>query len=412
MLLLQFHYKIGLKKENHQNISNSVTHKTAIPLFRRNGRVKMNRVGTISGISLIFVLLLSSCATTRTESPISEVQIINTSNPKIIGEQSQASESISTVELLQQVQKVSVITPEGSEMELGQSFWTKQILDKLGNLVESNSRNHTYTYTLILRTSFGTPYVMQIGNEALTIGDTTFKSNILPQIVLGIRGEIGKQLLTDMSIDHLSIFMLDVANHPLDLAIDEAEELSEIIESATLIHETSDLQYPLFPHYVVQILDGDKSVVHLDIIGNNIISIPYGKDDAFYYHVSENLYARFFKMLPPFDFLEDNPKSLFFASSIEIRDKENQRILQFGADGVANSLADTITDSFVRLLVDANRHTDVDDISDDEIYEIQFLGLEQERVVTIYSDGYRYKDRYFQSQNIGEKVRTHINSLN
>lgn len=369
----------------------------------------MNRFCSISGLGLYFVLILSGCAASQTDVFLSDNEMINNTDIKVIGVTASDSEQTAVYELLQQVKRISVITPEGSEMELDYQFWTNEIVNKLTRLNISDRQNHTYLHTLILRSDMGTPMVMQIGFDSLTIDDQTYTNDLLPEIVLGIRGAIGKQLLADLTIDQLSVFMLDVANHPLDFASEEVAELRKVIESATIIRETTDVKYPLFPHYVIQILNGDKSVVHLDIIGDNIISIPFGKDQTFYYYVSENLFAKFYRTLPPFDFLEDNPKSLFYASAIEISEKGHDAIL-FGNKDEVSTLNDSITDSFARLLVDGNKLLATED-HQEELFSLIFIGSDQRREVNIYADGYKYKGRYYQSLNIGEKIRKHLESI-
>lgn len=369
----------------------------------------MKRLGCISGIGLLFVLILSGCVNSQTETPAADDQVINKNNVKVIGVSSQTPEIKPITELLQQVKKISVITPEGSELELDDRFWGDHILHNLDRLTETTRPNQPYPYTLILRTNTESPLLMQVSNESLTIGDTTYMGDTLPQIMLDIRGAIGKQLLSDITIDQLSVFMLDVANYPLDFATEEIDELRKVIESATFIHESTDLKYPLFPHYVIQILDGDKSVVHLDIIGNNIISIPYGKDETFYYHLSENLYAKFYRILPPFDFLDDNPKYLFDATAIEITEKDREPI-HIGQKDVADTVADSITDSFARLLVDGNKLIQMDDLQE-ELFLLTFIGNNHKREVKVYENSYTYRDRLYQLPNIGEKVRKHISTL-
>ncbi len=377
--------------------------------MRWNGRDMMKRLGYISSLGLFIVLVLSGCATSQTEAPIADDQIINKNNVKVIGVATQAAENKSVIDLLQQVKKISVITPEGSELELTNSFWKNQILHKLDQLTESKRLNQSYSFTLILRTETESPLLMQVSNESMTIGDTTYISEILPQMVLDIRGAIGKQLIANLAMEQFSVFMLDVASYPLDFATEDVDELRKVIESATFIHESTDLKFPLFPHYVVQILDGDKSVVHLDIIGNNIISIPYGKEQSFYYHLSENLYARFYRILPPFDFLDDNPKSLFNATAIKIIEKDHEPI-QFGQEGMVDTVADSVTDSFVRLLVDGNKLVTMDD-EQAELFRLSFMGSDQKREVIIYADGYTYRGHFYQSLHIGDKIRKHLSSL-
>lgn len=368
----------------------------------------MSRFGFLSSIG-VFFLLLSGCSVEHTDAPYEDSKIMNKNSVTVIGFTSEEQRiEPSIMELLQDVQRVSVITPEGFEMELDATFWQETLLDHFDEFVEFQSDNPQYSYTLLLRTDEGSPIVMQVGEDAISFADHTYTSAVLPQFILSLRGAIGKQILADLDIEHISITMLDVATQPISFNDHEMQEIRKIIESASLILEPVEQSYPLFPHYVVQLLDGDKSVIQVDIIGHNIIAIPFGKNQRYYYYVDENLYAKFLQNIPPLDFLEDNPKSLFSALATKIRTQTGEEY-QFG-DPHSSTLHDnSITDSFVRLLIDGKKQNPPNHL--EILYELIFLDEEHERNVLIYADGFEYKGQYYHLRNVGSSLATHLQNV-
>ncbi len=360
--------------------------------------------------TVIFVLFLAGCSSSiPTDAKSIDQTMINKSEAVSVNVTTPNMDAEHPLETLVQAQKVSVITSDGYEMVLDDYSWLQTIIDNLGQFTKTASQDHSYTYTLIIRSDHSNPLVMRISNDSVAIADQTYSSGILPQVVLDIKGSIGRQMLTDLSIEQAAIFMLDDGNQPLVIADEEMLELKKLIASAKLIHENTDIRFPLFPNYVIQIFNGDKTVINLDVISNNIISVPYGNDQAFYYYLDENIYDRFYRMFPPFDYLDDHPKSLFAASSIEIVDSLGNSTL-FGIEDQITTIDDAITDSFARLLVDGIK---LDSTTEEleQLYVLIFKDNNQKKMVRIYMDGFKYKDRFYHMRGIGDRVRNHLKSL-
>lgn len=368
----------------------------------------MSRFGFLSSIGIFFVLL-TGCSVEHTNAPYEEDKMMNKNQVTVIGASAEKFDAVpSMIDLIHDVKRVSVITPDGFEMELDATFWQEELLDNFDQFTEAQSPNSQYMYTLLLRTNEGSPIVMQVGEQAVTFADRTYTSATLPQFILNLRRAIGSQLLADLNIEHISITMLDVATQPISFEDHEIQEIRKIIESASLILEPLEHSYPLFPHYVVQLLDGDKSVIQLDIIGNNIIAIPFGKNQRYYYYVNENLYAKFLQYIPPLDFLEDHPKSLFSAIATKIRTQEGTEY-QFGDPQLSTLYDNSIADSFVRLLLDGKKQTPPSHL--EVLYEIIFLDEEHERNVIIYADGYEYRGQYYHLLNAGSILGNHLQNI-
>lgn len=334
---------------------------------------------------------------------------MNKSAVVAINQSPQALDTEPTIETLTEAQKVSVITADGYEMVLDDYSWLQSIVDNLHSFTITPSQAHAYTHTLIIRTDYGNPLVMRISDESMTIADQTYTSDILPNVMLDIKGSIGKQMLSDLSMEQATVFMLDAGNQPLAIATEEMLEIKNLIRSAKFIHESIDIRFPLFPNYVIQVFNGDKSVISLDVISNNIISIPYGKDHTFYYHLDENIYERFYRLFPPFDYLDDHPKSLFAASSIEIIDAFDNRI-QFGIDEQTTLIDDAITDSFARLLADGIMRDSALEGQKEE-YLLTFYDSNVKKVVHIFADSFMYKDKTYYLRGVSERVHKHLRSL-
>lgn len=367
----------------------------------------VSRFGILSSIG-VFLILLSGCASEQTFESNEASETMNKNRVAVIGMSQEQFSTPSMIDLLHDVKRVSVITPEGFELELDPAFWQDALQNNFDQLIESTSNNLQYPFTLLLRNDEGSPIVMQVGEKAISFADRTYTSTSLPQFILRLQGAIGNQILADLDIEHISITMLDVASQPISFNESEMQEIRKIIESASLILEPLEPSQPLYPHYVVQLLGGDKSVIHLDIIGNNIIAIPFGSNQRYYYYVNENLYAKFLQSIPPLDFLEDNPKSLFSAIATRIRTQDGEEY-QFGDPHFTTLHDNSITDSIVRLLVDGKKQSPPQ--NKEMLYELIFLDENDERNVIVYADGYEYKGQYYHLRNIGVLLKNHLLSV-
>jgi len=368
----------------------------------------MKKWKLILGVGISFTIILAGCSSSKSEPTSHEKESDSWTKTKVDIDPPMHMEHKSAIELLETIDKVSVITPEGKEIELDQTLIVDELISKLSRLQPSDYPISSNIYTLVLRQQNNTPLVIQIADDGVKISGISYTGEEIPNIIDDVGDAIAKQILSGMVIDQLSLISIDSPNRPVDFNEAEREELSAILEKAVFLPKAPDIIYPLFPHYVVQIMGEDKSVINVDIIAKNIIAIPYGKELALYYKVEENLYDRFYSLLPPFDFSEDNPKSLFLSNGMEIS-QGNGIPIQFGGIGMESPQIDSITDSFVRILSEGKRS------EREHAGEIKmtflFYQKDKEKKVEIYENGYRYGNDFYELPNLVEKIEKQLNEV-
>jgi hypothetical protein len=372
------------------------------------GGIGLKILKVFLGVGVSLSCLLAGCSYTKSD----DTAVINETTTKLLTSAQEEHEKIlefgSVTERLDRIHKVSLISPDGTEISLDTGPWFEKIKTDLQSLRPIQTTIHNYDYTMVLWPDEGIPFILQIGEESIQIGDQTYSLEAMQDFISTIQNEIGINFFSNLMIDQINIFSLDVANGPIELESTEFAALKELLMGAEYQERKPDIPFPLFPRYVVQVMDGGKSVINLEVISSNLIAFPYG-NQYIYFKVEENLYDRFFALLPPLDYLDENPKSLFYANAITIKTKDEEKEIRIGKRGMSSPQADSICDYFARLLIAGTVQEDKP--AGDEVAAIRFIFADQEREVRIYEDGYFYASNYYELPGIGKRVTDDISEI-
>lgn len=356
--------------------------------------------GCLLGVSL----LVTGCSADQTADVKLNKNTIETSDRREVQSPPAQNPSLEPPALLKQVNKVSVITQDGSEVSIDTESFVAEVQELFAALTQSDQSVSNFDYTVVLWTKQDQPLVMQVGENGVKLGDTYYRGKTIPLLNHIIKNFVGNNYFRDLQVDRIMISARDLGQTK-QLNGEQVEYITNTLQKAQYIQDQPRLKDPLFPYYVLELDIGGKQIVEVDVISPTLMSVKLGKEGS-YYQLQDSIFGPLKEEIPLIDFSQRNIKYLFKASQMKITDQSNQlpkSEMIIGENGTDPLEVKSITHYFARLLSSGSLE-DMDFSGQSPSIVLQFMTDGRNVPVEVFADGFIFMENTYSRAGILEDI--------
>ncbi|MCF6093853.1 hypothetical protein L1765_07640 [Microaerobacter geothermalis] len=353
--------------------------------------------------SIVIMLTITSfiVGCNKQQEAVSETLMKNQIEEKPSGENSdQENQSLDL--LLNNIDRVSVITKDGTEVPIEDQGFIKELSFSLKDLTPSSIEPTSFIYTVILWLSSDEPVVLQIGENGILMGEQFYQGKSVIYLQDYIHKWVGLNLVKSLPLDQMFLYSRDM-NLSAPLVKSDMERIREVIQDAQYLEEKPAVKNPLYPYYVLELDIGGKEIIEVEVLNETLISVPTS-NGYYYYQLTESISPVLKKALPSTEYQSDHIKSLFLSKGVRIKNlsgKTNGAAVELSSETMDPVYAQSIAHSLVRLL---EQGTPAKLTENNKKALITFLLEDREVSVAIYDNFFIFNNQVFGTANIFEKI--------
>lgn len=341
---------------------------------------------------LLGLALFSGCSNDGNRESLDTVKEAKTAKVAELERTTQSSSEISA--LLKDVLRVSIITPDGTEIHIANAPFLDELNREFAGMIRSEQAISNFAYTVVLYTKSDEPVVMQVGEEGVRVRETFYQGEAVPAVVDLVKNAVGSYYFANMQIDRIMISAQDL-DRSTQLEGKLVNKFSDTLKTAQYIKEKPRLKDPLFPFYIMEMDIGGKQIVEARILSPTLLSVDSGGVDLFF-QLKDSIFGLLKQEIPLIDYSDWHIKSLFNANQVSLVDHDG--ILPQQKTDLVNAASDPletkgITHFFARLLSQGEPdNTGLDFSQKSPSLELQFFVDHKKVGVEVYSDGFIYRN--------------------
>ncbi len=307
-----------------------------------------------------------------------------------------------------EVDRLTIITEDGSEINLEKEPLLTEMLGIMDTLTTSATPSTSFDYTIVLWTVHDEPVVMQIGKDVLKVGDTYYEGNTMVLLNDLVKKYAGNLYLKELNIDRVMISARDLGKTK-QLSGESFLNMIEILRNAQYLEKPPRLRDPLFPYYVLELDIGGKQIVEVDVLSPTLLSVAYGEEHS-YYQLNDSIFGSLKEQISLIDYTPHHVKYLFKTNELRIVDLGDS--LPVGEIVLAGEDTDplemkALTHSFVRMLSEGKRNSGVS-LEEKPSLMLLFQVNDEKLQVPVFRNGFIYRQQLYEREGIFDDILNHI----
>ncbi|MBO8171033.1 MAG: hypothetical protein H0Z33_03970 [Bacillaceae bacterium] len=348
-------------------------------------------------------LFVSGCSNdTADDQNVSKNTVQETAEIETVTESSSSSGDMAS--LLQDVKKITIISMDGSEINVELDPFITDIQDLLPTLQKSDKTLSTFDYTVVFWNQQDDPVVMQVGENGVKLGDTYYTGSTVTLLMDLVENYAGNHFFDNLQIDRIMISARDLGQTK-QFSGEDVRVITQSLQNARFIQEPPRIQDPLYPYYVLELDVGGKQIIEVELISPTLLSVDLGEKRS-YYQLKESLYGPLKKQIPLMDYSPGHIKYLFKSSEIKLIDMAEmlpKAEILVGGEGTDPLEVRSITHFFVRLL-STGEPADINLNKNSPSMMLQFKINDTIIPVAVYPDGFIYKNQAYEREGIQQAI--------
>lgn len=215
------------------------------------------------------------------------------------------------------VEKVSVLSTDGSELPLNLGDFDREIVEQAAQLERTDAAlsPDQVKFTLVVHRGDLAPLVIEVGSKASQVGEIVYSGPAAEAFYQWAREKIGLSLFQHKGVYAIQLTAAD-QNRSYTLSQEESIFVWQTLQAATYQEKWEPFVYPLYPAYQLK-LDLGERVLDVAVLTPGLLSVRFG-NEVLYYRMAGDLFSKLTEWLPPHGQSPDSFDPLFHALKVRI----------------------------------------------------------------------------------------------